>query len=196
MTLISIARSSLLGLMTLALNACAAPREHYYLLEPSAPQNMVVLAKSATVLIGPVVIPAEVDRPQIVVRKGPHEVVFNEQERWAVPLKEALPRFLAGELSRKAKNTRFVSNVSGVTSTAKAQLAIDVIRFEVSSDAGATVALHWVYRSTTTNLPTLEGDAVAHSPVENREVESLLEGLRRATTEAADTIAGQVLDDS
>jgi hypothetical protein len=28
---------------------------------------------------------------------------FNEQERWAVSLKEALPRMIAGELSRNAK---------------------------------------------------------------------------------------------
>jgi uncharacterized lipoprotein YmbA len=193
---VSITRGSLAGLMMLLLNACVSPRERYYLLEQSAPERSIAIAKRSTVLVGPVVIPAEIDRPQIVVRKGPDEVAFNEQERWAVPLKEALPRMIAGELSRRGKNTRFVPIGSGVASTAKAQLAIDFIRFEASYEAGATVALHWVYRASAMNLTPLEGDVVARSPVETQSIEGLLEALRRATTETADAMANLLPDDS
>ena len=178
----------------LLLNACASPREHYYMLEKPAPEHSIAIENRSTVLVGPFVIPAEIDRPQIVVRKGPHEVAFNEQERWAVSLKEALPRMISVELSHHAANTRFVPIASGVASTAKAQLAIDVIRFEVSYEAGATVALHWVYRASAMNLPPLEGDVVARSPIESQGVEGLLDALLRATTETADTMAKQLPD--
>jgi uncharacterized protein len=193
---VSITRGSLAGLMMLLLNACASPRERYYLLEQSAPEQPIIIAKRSTVLVGPTVIPPEIDRPQIVVRKGPHEVAFNEQERWAVPLKEALPRMIALELSHHAKNTRFVPVASGVASIAKAHLAVDFIRFEVSYEAGATVALHWVYRASATNLPPLEGDVVARSPIETQGIEGLLNALRRATTEVANTIGEHLPDDS
>lgn len=194
--LVSIARGSLAGLMMLLLNACASPREHYYLLEQSAPERSIAIANRSTVLVGPIVIPAEIDRPQIVVRKGPHEVAFNEQERWAVSLKEALPRMIAAELSHHAKNTRFVPVASGVAATVKAQLAIDFVRFEVSYHAGATVALHWVYRVSELNLPPLEGDAVARLPVETQGIEGLVDALRRATTQVANTIGEHLPDDS
>jgi uncharacterized protein len=193
---VSSARGSLAGLIMLILNACASPRERYYVLEQSAPEHPIAIAKRSTVLVGPIVIPAEMDRPQIVVRKGPHEVAFNEQVRWAVPLKEALPRMIAGELSRHGKNSRFVPIASGIASTAKAQLAIDFIRFEASYETGATVALHWVYRSSAMNLPPLEGDVVARSPIETRGIEGLLDALRRATTETADSMAKLLPDDS
>jgi uncharacterized protein len=192
----SIMQSRLLALMLLTLNACASPREHYYLLAQPALENSVPVAKSSTVLVGPVAIPAEIDRAQIVVRKGNHEVAINEQERWAVPLKEALPRLLAEELSRYFKYTRFVPVVSGISSAAKAQIAIDVTTFEVSYETGATVSLHWVYRSGTADRPPVEGDATAHSPVEKGSIESLLDGLRRATMEAADSIAKRLPDHS
>jgi uncharacterized protein len=191
----SSARVSLAGLL-LVLGACASPREHFYLLAQSGPEGSDASAKIATVLVGPVVIPAEVDRPQIVVRKDPHEVAFNEQERWAVPLKEALPRLLAAELSRKAKNTRFVPMVSGVSSAPKARLSIDVTRFDVSHEAGATVALHWVYRSDATNIPPLEGDALARSPVESPGVGGLLDALQRAVAEVAEVVGRHLPDDS
>lgn len=193
---VSFSRGSLVGLVMLLLNACASPRERYYLLEQSAPERSIAIASRSTVLLGPVVIPAEIDRPQIVVRKGPHEVAFNEQERWAVPLKEALPRIIAGELTRHGKNTRFVPIASGVAATAKAQLAIDFIRFEASYEAGATVALHWVYRASATNLPPLEGDVVARSRIETQGIEGLLDALRRATTESTDAMANLLPDDS
>jgi uncharacterized lipoprotein YmbA len=189
-----IVRGGLCGLL-LFLNACASPQEHFYLLEKSTPEKSAVFGKSATVIVGPVVIPAEVDRPQIVVRKGPHEVAIKEQARWAVSLKEALPRMLAGELSRNVKDTRFVPIATGGYPTAKARLAIDITRFDVSYDAGASVTIHWVYQSIVTSLPPVEGVAVARSPVGNREIEGLLDSLRRATNSAAETIANELPSD-
>jgi uncharacterized protein len=176
----------------LLLNSCASPREHYYLLEQSIPADMSVSANSSTVLIGPVVLPQEVDRPQIVVRSGPHEVLFNEQERWAVPLKEALPRMFASKLTRDARNTRFVPTLSGVASDVKAHLAIDVLRLEVSRETGASVEIHWVYWSSGGSRAVLEGDAFAHAIVETLGVEGLVESLRRALTEVAASIGKQL----
>jgi uncharacterized protein len=194
--LASTERGALSALMMLVVTACASPVEHFYLLETSAAESASAVAKGSTVLVGPVVIPAEIDRPQIVVRARPHEVTFNEQERWAVSLKEALTRMIAQDLSRHAKNTRFVPIVSGVYATPKAHLAIDVARFEMSYEAGATVALHWVYRSNAKNVLPLEGDVVARSPIENRGIEGLLDALRRTMAQATVTLAMQLPDES
>jgi uncharacterized protein len=186
-----ILRGALPGVL-LFLNACASPREHFYLLDQPATENSAVVEKRSTVVVGPVTIPAEIDRPQIVVRKGPFEVTFNEQARWAVPLKEALPRMLAGSLSRNAENTRFVPFSSAAAAAATAQLAIDITRFEVSYEAGATVAIHWAYRLSASNLPPAEGDAVARVSIGNRRMEGLLDALRRALVAAADIVAKQL----
>lgn len=180
--------------LVLLLNSCASPREHYYLLEQSIAADISVSANSSTVLIGPVVLPEEIDRPQIVVLSGPHEVLFNEQERWAVPLKEALPRMFASELTRDARNTRFVPSLSGVASDVKAHLAIDVLRLEVSRETGSSVKIHWVYRSSDGSRAALEGEAFAHASVETLGVEGLVDSLRRALTEVADSISKQLPD--
>ena len=189
-------RGGLLGTL-LVLSGCASPREHFYVLEPSAPESTTVLAKSATVLVGPVLIPLEIDRPQIVVRKGPYQIAFNEQVRWATPLKEALPRMVAFELSRNATTVaRFVPVARSGSSTATARLAIDFTRFELSFETGATVALHWAYQSSATIRPPVEGVAVADSPIKNRGIEGLLDALRCAIAEAADTLAKQLPGES
>jgi uncharacterized protein len=192
----SMARGASLSGWLLVLSACTSPREHYYLLERPAQDSVGLQGKSSTVLVGPVAIPAEIDRPQIVVRKGAHEIAFSEQQRWAMPLKEALPRMLAADMGRCRENTRFVPLLSGVSSTAKGRLAIDITRFEVSEEMGATVAMHWAYRFTESIQVASEGDATAHSIIENPGTEGLIEALRGAIAEIAETIARQLPNDS
>jgi uncharacterized lipoprotein YmbA len=49
--------------------------------------------------VGPVTVPAAVDRPQIVLRVDANRVALQEQSRWAEPLKESIPRVVASNLA-------------------------------------------------------------------------------------------------
>jgi uncharacterized lipoprotein YmbA len=183
------------GVLLIVLNGCASPREHLYILDNQSADAMGRPEIRTTVLLGPVSVPQEVDRPQIVVRDGASQILLTEQQRWAAPLKDSLPRLLAAELDRNQRDYRFVPTASGAVATPKARLAIDVTRFDVSRVAGATVSAHWVYRSLEPGSVPIEGNALGQAPVLSGDYAELVDGLRLASIQMAAHIAMQLSAD-
>jgi uncharacterized lipoprotein YmbA len=183
---------SICAALSIALSGCASPREHLYVLDNQSADAISTPENRVTVLLGPIDIPQEVDRPQIVVRDGPSQILLIEQQRWAAPLKDSLPRLLAAELDRNQPDHRFVPTSSGAIATPKGKLAIDVTRFDVSAVAGATVSAHWVYRSLAQGSLPIEGNALGQAPVSSGNYSEYVEALRLATTQMAAQIAMQL----
>ena len=75
----------------------------------SAPSRFYTLNSTATggasaksdlaIMVGPVSIPAEVNRPQFTVQVATNRVAVDEFNRWAGPLNENIARVVAGDLS-------------------------------------------------------------------------------------------------
>jgi len=175
---------------------CASPRENLYTLE-STPGEAVKVAPAAaapavavpTVVVGPVSIPQLVDRPQLVIHTGPSHVDIAEQERWAVPLKESLPRMLAGELGRLVPTVRFVEYSSAAINAPSARLSIEIRRFDVQAGSGATIEAHWIYRPSASGTRATEGDATIHEPITEAGYEGFVNSLRRACVGLARSMA-------
>ena len=55
-------------------------------------------SSNLSVVVGPVSVPAVVDRPQIVVNTGPNQVRLEEFNRWASPLQNNIARVVADNL--------------------------------------------------------------------------------------------------
>jgi uncharacterized lipoprotein YmbA len=178
--------------LLMVLSSCASPREHLYVLDNQLVDAISTPASRITVLLGPIGIPQEVDRPQIVLHDGPSQILLNEQQRWAAPLKDSLPRVLAAELDRNRRDYQFVPTSSGAIATPKATLAIDVTRFDVSPVTGASVSAHWVYRSLAQGSLPIEGNAHGQAPVSSGNYPEYVEALRLATIQMAEHIAMQL----
>ena len=129
-------------LLALVLTGCMGnpPRESFFTL--NAPEPPAAAADAPSIAVGPVTIPAIVDRPQIVVRLGPNQVQIVEQSRWAEPLKGAIPRVVAANLAG-ALGARLAPGRNG---DADYRIALDVQRFESPSDAVLIEAL-WTVTS-------------------------------------------------
>ncbi len=176
------------------ITGCASPREHLYTIE-SIPSDaaQVVAADSAgrTVVVGPVSIPQLVDRPQLVIRTGPSQVDIAEQERWAAPLKESLPRLLASELNKRAPGVRFVEFGSAAINLPSAHLRVEIRRFDVEPGRGATIDAHWIYRPNVGDAVT-EHEASFHEPLTGTGYEGYVEALRRACLGLARSMAASL----
>jgi uncharacterized lipoprotein YmbA len=61
----------------------------------SAGTGPATTSSNISVSVGPVSIPAVVDRPQIVVATGPNQVRLEEFNRWAAPLQNSIARVVA-----------------------------------------------------------------------------------------------------
>ena len=181
------------GLILVALlNACASAPENLYTLEAASAATIRPLSlEQPSVLVGPVTLPELVDRPQLVVRNGEYGIVLNEQQRWATPLKEALPRVIANELGQRLSKQNFVAASAAVVTAPIARLLIDITGFDISPQ-GANLIAHWAYRPTDTHAKTIEGVSQVQATVKTADYIEYVDAARRATLALADKIADQL----
>lgn len=129
------------------LAGCASTNpSHFYTLSPTA-----VAAGASTqyaVAVGPITVPAVVDRPQIVIRSGPNQVTFAEFNRWASPLKDGIARVVAENLSALLGTPQVTVFPQSVIADASYRIVIDVLRFESEPGKAATLDALWTVSST------------------------------------------------
>jgi len=160
-----------------AIAGCAtSPQPRFYMLS-STPLPEGVPAVSCSLSVGPVFVPAAVDRPQIVIRTGKNEVFINEFERWAAPLKNDIGRIVAENLVSMLGTKQVTLFPQAAAAGASYRVAIDVLRFDSEPGLKASLDALWTVRSAkedksrrgrTTRTETAKGDdyaalAAAHS---------------------------------
>jgi len=124
---------------------CASPRERLYTLSGSEPPA-VVTTPTLHVVLGPVTIPPAVDRPQLVVRQSSVRLVALEQERWAEPLREAVPRVLADNMRSHLRNVSVTSQTTAAPHP-DMRVIVDFTRFEAIAGQEVIIEAHWWLRS-------------------------------------------------
>jgi len=83
------------GLLALV-SGCASTPSRFYTL--SAASGATPSSSRLSVVIGPVSVPASVDRPEIVITTGPNQLRLEEFDRWASPLQDEIGRAVAENL--------------------------------------------------------------------------------------------------
>lgn len=97
-------------LLTLGLGGCFAPRADpstFFQLSP-VPPAAVQPAVPVSVGIGPITVPAYLDRLQLVTRVSENQLAVNETERWAEPLAEGIARTLQENLATLLPGSSYV----------------------------------------------------------------------------------------
>lgn len=183
--LISIA----LVIVTAALAGCSTAPAHFYSLSSTATADGTA-ATPASVMVGPVTIPASVDQPEFVVQVAPNRVEVDEFNRWVAPLNDAIARAVAGDLVV----------LLGTPQVASAQLAnfapdysvtIDVQRFESVQGQAATVEAVWTVRKTAGGA-IRSGRTVARQPVQGQGFEALAAAHSQALAKISGDIAAAI----
>ena len=118
-----------------ALSGCArSPQVTFYTLAPLAENSAVGTPPPFSVAVAPVTLPELVDRPQLVFNTASYRVQILETHRWAEPLKSAIPRMLADNLSRLLGSERVASYPQSAFSNADFRVMVDILRFESTAD--------------------------------------------------------------
>ena len=96
--------------------------------------------------LGPVAIPAYLDRPQLVTRVGPNELRLAEVARWAEPLRESVIRVLRQNLVAASAARSVVLYPWASAAPVDLAVAVDVLRFEPSGADEAELVARWNVR--------------------------------------------------
>ena len=125
----------------LLMAGCASPDSRFYALS-AAPAPAASPPSDLSVLVGPVIIPAAVDRAQMVVSAGPNQVRVDEFNRWVGPLQNGIARVVAENLVAMLGTPR-VTVSSQTLTVLDYRVAIDVQRFDSALGEAATLDAYW-----------------------------------------------------
>ena len=129
---------------------CSTPTSRLYTLSraPAPATPAAAPMPSATVVVGPVSIPAIVDLPQIVVSTGANSVTLDEFNRWASPLQSNISRVVAENLVTLLGTPRVSQFQQSLNLDADYRVAIEVQSFDSAPGDAATLNAVWVVRRT------------------------------------------------
>jgi uncharacterized lipoprotein YmbA len=147
-------------------------------------------AASYSVSVGPVSVPGEVDRPQLVVQVEQNRVEVQEFDRWAGPLGEGIARAVAGDLGVLLGTPQVMAAPPpGFTPTYR--VAIDVLRFESVPGKSVQLDAAWVVRSSAAGDSRM-GRTVADEAVAGEGYEALAAAHSRALGKMSADIAAAI----
>ena len=178
----------LLGLAAcLGLAGCAVsdPTQYFTLAQAPAPtaertatastaDGSVGSATNVSIGVGPIMVPAYLDRRQIVIRTGTDQVELSAFHRWAEPLEDGMARILSEEIAARVPTERVVTFPwRGVVARAiQYQVVVTVVRFDGRPGGDVTLDTRWrildshgeeqVFRRSTV-IDTVKGQG--HEPI-------------------------------
>ena len=185
-----IAQVVFITFVAVAVTGCSAsPPTRFYTLDPTATTGGEA-ALSVAVAVGPVSIPASVDRPQFVVQAAPNRVALDEFNQWAAPLNESVARIVAENLVVLLGTPR-VATASLANFDPAYQVTIDVQRFDSVKGEAATIEAVWVVRASKGGA-VRSGRTAAREAVEGDSFEGLAAAHSRALAKLSGEIAAAI----
>lgn len=180
--------------LTAALTAACAssPPPRFYTLDTVPAGNAASAegadAKVLSVWVAPVTLPEAVDRPQMVVRTGANRVAVLDQHRWAEPLKTAIARALAADLSAQLGNARVSADSQHAAAGAQVRVLVDVQRLDAVPGESVTLEALWSVRRTE-QTESQRGRFLITEPVAGKDFEALAAAHARAIAALSRDIA-------
>lgn len=171
-------------------SGCAStPPSRFYTL--SAVAVPAAAPSNVSVAVGPVSVPADVDRPQFVVSAGPNQVRLDEFNRWASPLQNGISRVVAENLVMLLGTPRVTLYPQTLSADADYRAAIEVQSFASAPGEAAMLDAVWTVRRMKDGK-TATGRTTVREPVQEKGFDALAAAHSRAVGRLSQDIAGAV----
>jgi uncharacterized lipoprotein YmbA len=164
--------------------ASTAPSRFYTLSAASGP---AATSSMVSIAVGPVTVPAVVDRPQIVVNTGPNQVRLEEFNRWAAPLQNNIARVVADNLVVMLGTPR----VTLLSADADYRAGIEVQSFQSAPGEAAILDAVWTVRRSKDGKAET-GRTTVRETVQEKSYDALAAAHSRALARLSRDIADSV----
>jgi uncharacterized protein len=182
----------LIAVMLVTLAGCATtPPSRFYILSAVSADTTAPPAGPA-IGVGPVEMPRYLDRPQIAVRSGANELLYNETHRWAEVLKDNVTDVLAENLARLVPTDRVSVFPWGRMTTIDYQVIAEISRFDADTSGNVALSASWkIYRERTREV-VAQKTTVFTEPVGGDGYTEIVAAQSRAVAALSREIAGAI----
>lgn len=168
---------------------CSSSPSHFYTLSATAAPSTA--SSKISVAVGPVSIPAAVDRPQIVVSTSANQVTLDDFNRWASPLQDNLTRVVAENLGTLLGTPRVTLFPQTLSADVDYRVQIEIRNFESAPGKSASIDAVWTVRRAKDGK-TETGRTSAREPVDGNGYDALAAAHSRAVARLSRDIADVV----
>lgn len=190
----------LLLMVAMAVADCASAPSRFYTLNSTATAVGAPAADYA-VAVGPVSIPAEVDRPQFTIQAAPNRIAIVEFDRWAGPLNNNIARVVAGDLAVLPGTPRVAAAPLANFDPAY-RVTIDIQRFDsvrgetlkkggAMTNGAVLIEAVWVVQKVAGGVAR-SGRTVAREPAQGGGFDALTAAHSRALAKVSGDIASAI----
>ena len=173
---------------------CASTPPRLYRLSASntssAPAPAAAASAPATLAVGPVTVPAQVDRPQIVLDAGANQVRVDEFSRWAAPLADNITGVLVANLAQRLPATDVWAYADTARPAAELSVVVQVQRFDIVPGDAALLDAVWSVQPAA-GAPR-RGQSRVREPIDGSGIDAAVAAQSRALARVSDDIARAV----
>lgn len=184
-------------LLSVAVGGCAtSPPSQFYLMTPlpeaEAPREAALGQGGPVLGIGPVKLPAYLDRPEVVTRASPNALTVAEFNRWAEPLADNFTRVLAMNLGVLADTERVSIYPWPRSVPVDYQVAVDVDRFDAAANNQVVLIARWRVLAGEEGRPVRSSRTVVSEPVAMAGYEALAAAMSTSVATLSREIAAAI----
>ena len=182
------------AVLALVTTSCgSSPRVDYYTLQPIAGRVEVAPVNARVLGLGPLEVPAYLDRPQLVTQTAGGKVNVDEFNRWAEPLAVALPRILTANLDELLDSVVVATFPYGAQVRPDLRLTGQIIRFDADPSGEATLEVQWgVADDEANDVLTSRRTRYTAQARSARDPDAIVEAMNQAVTAFSRDIANQL----
>lgn len=177
----------------LALAGCASQNAtNFHTLMPPASEAAAAAPSSGLRIRieSPVRVPAQVDQPQLVLRRPDGSLQVLEDERWVAPLSDEWRDAIADGLVRRL-GALDVSRIAAPPGPAPYLLQLELQRFDSTPGGQAVEQAQWSVRRPGEDTPAISCQTLASEPA-GAAAEGIASAHRRAAARLAEAMAGTI----
>jgi len=164
------------------LTACATPPSNFYTLEsqsgPPATANKAI-AKKRLIGIGPLSLPALVERRQIVTRTENNGIQIAEFDLWAAPLKDNVLAVLSKNVTTLQPNAIVRTYPWNAFGDVDYRVIVDISRFDTQLGKSANLEASWAIMEEKNHTIVSNGQTNIKQPLNDASYNSAAQALSK-----------------
>ena len=166
---------------------------HFYLLSAEGDTSQVS-RPDLRIGVGPIDLPAYLDRNEIVTHSGANQVALSANQRWAEPLEENIARVVASNLSRSL-GTEMVFRHPWLRSTSlDYQVEIEILDLGWDTTGLVRLATRWTLHDGTSGGTLLVGSSERKRSARESITREKIRALSNLLSETCNEIASSILE--
>jgi len=174
------------------LSACASTPTNFYTLESqSRPPAVTTIASAKKLLIGigPLTLPALLDRKGIVTRAENNSVQIAEFDQWAAPLQNNVIAVLSKNVATLQPNAIVRAYPWSVYGNVDYRVIIDITRFDTQLGKSANLEASWAIMEEKNHTIISNGQTKLQQPLNDASYNSAAQGLSKLLSELSQQLS-------